>query len=322
MPTFRIQHITKYTYDRPVKENISQIRIFPIEDQRQQLISNQLQISFNPEMEFYFDYYGNMVGEFSWLLPHHELTVDSRVVVQTPDNLHEPKGSEVYIKDVLPHVERDVKLIWLSEPERIERQQTIIDLLFETDISAKPIEEIAKACNSYVFNQFQYQKGITTVETTIDEILEHKSGVCQDFAHVLLQMLRTLGIPARYVSGYICPNKSGMRGEGATHAWVEYFHPEAGWVGLDPTNNVFAGAYHVRLATGRHFTDCSPVKGAFKGLAHQQLSVFVSVGYEDGHVFENLNDVELGINESEGTEPWQDELMAKQQQQQQQQQQQ
>jgi transglutaminase-like putative cysteine protease len=176
--------------------------------------------------------------------------------------------------------------------------------------------EIANGCCAYIYQHFQYQKGITTVETTIDEILEHRSGVCQDFAHVLLQMLRTLGIPARYVSGYICPNKSGMRGEGATHAWIEYYLPGYGWVGLDPTNNVFAGPYHVRLATGRHFGDCSPVKGTFKGLAHQNLSVFVSVGYEDGHVFENLNDVQQEEMEIEGTLPWQDELIAQQQQQQ------
>jgi transglutaminase-like putative cysteine protease len=319
MPTFRIQHITKYTYDRPVKDNISQIKIFPVEDDYQQLISSDLQITFNPDVVIFNDYYGNKVGEFSWLLPHTEITIDSRIVVHTADNWEAPAPGSLRLEDVKRKVERDVKLMWLAEPERIERQQTIDDLLFEEDITQKPIEEIAVACNRYVYKHFQYQKGITTVETTIDEILDHKSGVCQDFAHVLLQMLRTVGIPSRYVSGYICPNKSGMRGEGATHAWVEYYHPEAGWVGLDPTNNVFAGPFHVRLATGRSFSDCTPVKGAFKGLAHQHLSVFVSVGYEDGHVFENLNDVEIAIVESKGTEPWQDELIAKQQQQQQQQ---
>ena len=87
-----------------------------------------------------------------------------------------------------------------------------------------------KNCSDYIFEHFNYIKGITTVETTIDEILEKKAGVCQDFAHVMLQILRTLNIPSRYVSGYICPNKSGLRGEGATHAWVEAWIPEV-WLG-------------------------------------------------------------------------------------------
>jgi transglutaminase-like putative cysteine protease len=319
MPTFSIQHITHYRYDRPVKESISQVRIFPLEDKNQELISSELQITGNPFVELSIDYFGNRVGDFSLLPPHHEMSIDSRFVVHTSENWQPPLESSTTLEQVIAATQNNLMMIWLSEPERIESQHIIEQLLFETDISRKPVVEIANACCKYIFNNFQYLKGITTVESTIDEILSHKSGVCQDFAHVLLQMLRTIGLPARYVSGYVCPNKSGMRGEGATHAWVEYYLPETGWVGLDPTNNVFAGPFHVRLATGRNFIDCSPVKGAFKGVALQTLSVFVSVGYEDGHVYENLNDVKLIEVSTEGTEPWQDDLIARQQQQQQQQ---
>jgi transglutaminase-like putative cysteine protease len=109
----------------------------------------------------------------------------------------------------------------------------------------------------------------------------------------MLQILRSLKIPSRYVSGYICPNKSGLRGEGATHAWVEAWVPRCGWAGVDPTNNVWVTNTHVKLATGRDFSDCSPVKGAFKGPANQHLTVFVSVDYEDGQIFEELNNVDL-----------------------------
>jgi len=118
---------------------------------------------------------------------------------------------------------------------------------------------------SFVFDHFSYRKGITTVESTLDEIWKIKTGVCQDFAHVLLAMLRLKDIPARYVSGYICPNKDGMRGEGATHAWVEAFIPFYGWLGIDPTNNCLVNDNHVRLAVGRNFSDCSPVKGTYRG---------------------------------------------------------
>jgi transglutaminase-like putative cysteine protease len=120
------------------------------------------------------------------------------------------------------------------------------------------------------------------VETQVDEIWKLKAGVCQDFAHILLVMLRIVGIPARYVSGYICPKNHELRGEGATHAWVEAYIPFHGWIGLDPTNNCIASDRHVRLAIGRSFTDCTPVKGTYKGSSAHTLEVSVSI--ENGTV--------------------------------------
>jgi len=151
----------------------------------------------------------------------------------------------------------------------------------ERCLNCTPFES-AKHFNKYVFDNFIYRKGITTVETTLDEIWKLKSGVCQDFAHMLLAMMRLLNIPARYVSGYICPNKNGMRGEGATHAWVEAYLPNYGWLGLDPTNNCLANESHVRLAVGKGFSDCSPVKGTYRGTSNHTLEVGVTVAYEDG----------------------------------------
>ncbi len=118
----------------------------------------------------------------------------------------------------------------------------------------------------------------------LNEIWDLKAGVCQDFAHILLLMLRLLGIPSRYVSGYVCPKDSSLRGEGATHAWAEAYIPYYGWLGIDPTNNCVVNDLHVRLAIGRNFSDCSPMKGTYKGTAKQTLEVGVSVSYEDGQV--------------------------------------
>jgi transglutaminase-like putative cysteine protease len=117
--------------------------------------------------------------------------------------------------------------------------------------------------------------------------------VCQDFAHLMLQLLRTAGIPSRYVSGYVCSNDNGLRGEGATHAWVEIYTPTQGWLGLDPTNNIWAMDNHVKLSVGRNFYDCTLVKGTFKGQGKQTLSVSVSIGYEGGRQFEGVNKVQL-----------------------------
>lgn len=130
---------------------------------------------------------------------------------------------------------------------------------------------------AYVYNNFTYQKGITSVETKTDEIWSLKAGVCQDFAHVLLVFLRMYGMPARYVSGYICPKDKEMRGEGATHAWVETHIPNYGWLGLDPTNNCLVNDQHVRLAVGRNFIDCTPVKGTYKGSGEHLLEVSVEI---------------------------------------------
>jgi transglutaminase-like putative cysteine protease len=321
MPLFQIHHITKYEYDKPVKESINQIRLMPMDDEHQQIVSFELKITGNPEVETFLDYYGNTTGEFNLLQPHTELIMDGRLVVRTSDNDPMSHLHQAAPADLAGLLENDIFLQGLAEPERIEREEELQTILADiVTEGATTVDQIALAAMAYIFQNFKYKKGITTVETTVDEILDHRSGVCQDFAHVLLQMLRMAGIPARYVSGYICPNKSGMRGEGATHAWIEYYLPGVGWKGIDPTNNVLTAGNHVKLAVGKNFDECTPVKGTFKGIAKQRLSVYVSVGYEDGHVFEEINRVNMQTHRQDGTEPWQDDYLAQLQQQQQQQQ--
>jgi transglutaminase-like putative cysteine protease len=190
-------------------------------------------------------------------------------------------------------------MLELSRPDYIQSRSQIDEIAQKIYSPDDSVAITIKNCSDYIFEHFKYIKGITNIETTIDEILEKKAGVCQDFAHIMLQILRSLKIPSRYVSGYICPNRQGLRGEGATHAWVEALIPRSGWAGIDPTNNVWVTNTHVKLATGRDFADCSPVRGSFKGLANQHLSVFVSVDYEDGQIVEELNKVEM----KRGNEP-------------------
>jgi len=165
--------------------------------------------------------------------------------------------------------------------ENFEYEAEILNVINNlVDRSLSPFDT-AQVLSKYVYENFEYRKGITTVETAADEIWKIKAGVCQDFAHILLVMLRMVGVPARYVSGYICPKDQELRGEGATHAWVEVCVPFYGWIGLDPTNNCIASDRHVRLAIGRHFTDCTPVKGTYKGSSEHTLEVSVSIGNGD-----------------------------------------
>lgn len=292
MPIFTIQHITKYQYDRPVKESVNEIKIYPYVDAHQEILQHDIFITGNPEVFISYDYWNNKKGSFNLLPPHKELVIDSRLKIKTAD--WTTKAIPGSLPDSLPTVaEQDMHLLSLSTATPILAEaeiQRYAAAIFHQD---KQVAMIIKDCCEFVYTHFTYIKGITTIESSVDEILEKKAGVCQDFAHVMLEILRRMNIPARYVSGYICPNKNGMRGEGATHAWVEAYVPAYGWLGVDPTNNVVVTQHHVKLAVGRDFNDCSPVKGTFKGPAQQSLSVYVSVGYEDGAKFEELNDVYL-----------------------------
>lgn len=294
MPVFQIQHITKYKYDRPVRESANQIKIFSFNKPGQEILSHEIVISEEPSVNKFNDYWGNTVGFFTVPQAHEELIIDSRLIAKTSpicleEQLSTPKDRDLLKEETFS----SILLPDLARMEKIRSQEKIQLILDHISIDNCSPLEAAMRYSRFIFEQFKYVKGITNVETTIDEILEFRSGVCQDFAHVLLQLLRTVGIPSRYVSGYICPNKNGMRGEGATHAWVDAYIPNMGWIGIDPTNNCFAHEHHIQLAVGRDFSDCTPVKGTFKGPANHELMVYVSVGYEDGTIFEDENEVTM-----------------------------
>lgn len=293
MAVFKIVHSTKYQYNWPIKESINEIRLFPYNFENQDVLKFELNITNNPNVDISQDRYGNRVGNFNTLEVHSEMAIESRMIVRVNHSLKIPEIDTTTIQDLAVEKEKSIDLLRLSYPEAIEKQNKIIAILNKIKYQDKPVIEIARLCNQYIYSNFSYTKGITNIETTLDEVLQHKKGVCQDFALILLQLLRTAGIPSRYVSGYVCPNKSGLRGEGATHAWVEIYTPTQGWLGIDPTNNIWTMDNHIKLSVGRNFTDCSPVKGTFKGLAKQKLSVSVSVEYEDGRQFEEVNEVQL-----------------------------
>ncbi len=293
MATFKIVHITKYQYNWPIKESINEIRLFPHNFDNQEVLQHQLLITTNPSVEISTDFYGNSVGNFNILKAHNEMIIESRMLVKVNHSLKIPEIDTTTVQDLEIEQTKNSSLLRLCAPDVITNQKKIDSYLKKINAATIPVIAIAQKCSEYIFKNFTYTKGITNIETTVDEILVHKKGVCQDFAHVLLQFLRTAGIPSRYVSGYICPNASGFRGEGATHAWVEFYTPTQGWLGIDPTNNIWTMENHVKLSVGRDFNECTPVKGTFKGIAKQTLSVSVSIGYEDGRHFEEVNDVKL-----------------------------
>lgn len=313
MPVFKIHHITKYEYEKPVTESVNEIRIFPYQSNSQEVLQHDLNITDHPELQVFNDYWGNKTGLFSILHSHKQLVIESKLIVRTtlPSQLQVNFHSS--FDELKLEINTNLLLLELTRPDAIENQSLLENICAQVHQPSKGVATVVERSSEYIFKNFKYTKGITTIESTVDEILQHQGGVCQDFAHVLLQILRTLNIPCRYVSGYICPNKNGMRGEGATHAWVEAWIPKFGWAGIDPTNNVWVTNNHVKLAVGRNFTDCSPVKGTFKGPARQELFVLVSVGYEDGQFFEETNRVKMDKQAITEPEPMIDQSFAAQQ---------
>lgn len=312
MPVFNIHHITRYEYEKPVKESVNEIRLFGLNCPDQEVLQQDIHITHQPDIQIYKDYYGNKVGLFSIPTAHVSLQIESKILVRTIINNLNPLDATADFDALNMDVADHISLLECSQYEAISKQSEIHEIADEVSRNEIRIAKIIENASNYVFSNFVYKKGITNIFTTVDEILAHKSGVCQDFAHVLLQILRTLNIPARYVSGYICANSNGMRGQGATHAWVEAWIPGLGWTGIDPTNKLWVNHHHVKLSVGRSFSDCTPAKGIYKGQARQNLSVYVSVGYEDGLTYEDTNMVLL---ETESFSPIQTaDYMASQQQ--------
>ncbi|MBS1665817.1 MAG: transglutaminase family protein [Bacteroidetes bacterium] len=283
MPRFKIHHLTKYTYLSPVRDSANQILLYPFNDSYQEVVKHELNITGEPHVDVYHDYYGNEVGSFMNSQPHDELVIDLLTEVIThphPEAKDDRPVAEQWAE--IQNISTQYPYIDFLKPENFNAHQDLAASVESMgSVSCTPLQA-AKKMSGFIFENFNYIKGITSVETTLDEVWKLKAGVCQDFAHVLLEMLKTIKIPARYVSGYICPNKTGLRGEGATHAWVEAYIPFYGWLGLDPTNNCIVDDLHVRLAIGRSFNDCSPVRGTYKGTSTHSLEVGVAVSYEDG----------------------------------------
>jgi transglutaminase-like putative cysteine protease len=292
MPEFKIHHVTKYTYESPVRDSANQIILYPFDDEFQEVVKHQIKITGDPHVDTHVDYYGNQIGSFTHIEPHITLEISSKIWVTTKHRLFpmDDMFADQQWAD-LQNLRYQVPFIDFLRQEYFEGLAEMQSLV-EKHSNETPYKTAVRYCK-YVYENFEYIKGVTTVETTLDEIWKIKAGVCQDFAHILMEMLRVVNIPARYVSGYICTSKStSMRGEGATHAWVEAYIPNYGWLGLDPTNNIIANENHVRLAVGRNFTDCTPVKGVYKGASGHTLEVTVSVGTDDEpeeHDYENVH---------------------------------
>lgn len=278
-----VRHVTRYHYAAPVRESLMEVWMQPRKTPRQRLASFDLELEPAAQVFSYADPFGNAVYHFDVPQPHEQLTITARSVVETqsPDPLPAAldlgewdrlKSDQVLGDsfDFLRHqgfcVETDALRSFVSEHG--------LDRLRDRD----PLTAVRRLSET-IYDAFDYEPGVTDAESPIDLALSARRGVCQDFAHVMITICRSWGVPARYVSGYLFTDREGgdRSDPDASHAWVEVFLPSTRWIGLDPTNNTLAGERHISAAIGRDYADVPPSRGVYKGEAESQLAVGVNV---------------------------------------------
>ncbi|HEX2646806.1 MAG TPA: transglutaminase family protein [Candidatus Dormibacteraeota bacterium] len=259
-----IVHSTRYRYTGPIAETVMEVRLRPMDGNGQRCRDFQLELSHGIEPRSYVDGYGNHVHYFNLVRPHSGVAVVSRSVVETGLPRDDDPGEEL-VQDFL-RFRSPVKDV--DGVRDLARRHPVADASSAGSV-AKALDELTLA----ISRDFNYDKTVTNVYSAVDDVLSLRAGVCQDFAHLLIAVARAMGVPARYVSGYI--HSPGERATTASHAWAEAWIPGEGWVGFDATHPVRTTEHHVRLAVGRDYTDAAPTRGVYVGSASGSMSISV-----------------------------------------------
>lgn len=285
---YRIVHTTSYAYSEPASLSQNELFLTPRVTGRQQVL--QTNLSFNPQPQYLnkrFDYFGNIAHVFMVEQPHTELSLTATCMVRTGRASFVDPATTISWENAVQQLQAHTSF------DDLEAYQFIFPspmIFFDDAIKAygslsfppgMPVLQGALDLIRRVFREFAYDKESSNVETPVDEVLANKRGVCQDFSHLTIACLRSLGLAARYVSGYLetlpPPGKPKMVGADASHAWVSLYVPGVGWIDLDPTNNLIPGDMHIILAWGRDYSDVAPVKGVVMGGGVHTLNVEVDV---------------------------------------------
>jgi transglutaminase-like putative cysteine protease len=280
---YAIRHFTRYRYSRFVWQSMMEVRMHPRSEGNQRCFVFQLSVNPRARIFGYTDFYGNLVHHFDLPSRHGQLTIIADALVDI--------DAQPSIPDVMEYEG------WQQLEELVEKKD-YWDMLMPSHFarSSPELEQLAgeigaterkgrsplaflRDIASGVHRSFSYVKRSTTVNSPIEGALRSRQGVCQDFAHIMIALVRNARIPCRYVSGYLYRNSENAHpsADGATHAWVEALLPGIGWVGFDPTTNRLASENHIRTAIGRDYADVPPTMGMMKGKADTQMQVRVRV---------------------------------------------
>ena len=278
---FRIRHATRFVYQAPAYESHNEIRLRPVDGLGQRVLAFDLRVEPDASIFEFRDYFGNRVHSISIYPPHDGLEIVTNALVErSPDFGGRPVevAFDRYLADdetrtrencefltasrYVPFSERLRRFFWMARPRRNE-----------------DVAEYVMRTVCFIRDQFGYDTNTTHVHSSLDEILNSGGGVCQDFAHLALGVLRLAGVPSRYVSGYMAPVTGiDTSEEQASHAWIEALLPGSGWVGFDPTHRCRTDIRHIRIAIGRDYADASPIRGVYRSDASQNtMSVELEV---------------------------------------------
>lgn len=278
---YRIRHLTRFRYSEPVSESIMEVRMHPRTEARQRCLDFQLAVTPKANIHTYRDFIGNSVHHFDIPGAHSQLQIMAESVVEMKPWPENPDSLPASSWDELDHASETGDFWEMLLPSRFCRTTPALTKAVEEFGATRRDDPLSlmREISSRMFETFEYNPKSTNVDSPIDEALTQRRGVCQDFAHIFISIARPLGIPSRYVSGYLHHRKqdNDRSDDGATHAWVECWLPGLGWAGFDPTNNLLAGERHIRTAIGRDYADVPPTRGVLKGAAQTQLTVAVEV---------------------------------------------
>lgn len=290
---FTVTHTTKYQYNAPVSycHNIGTLR--PRKSKGQELLDYKIQIVPGPtEITERVDYFGNYITRFSIQAEHKVLKVTTKSKVlrdyaQYHDSFHSAVCKAITMTEALQQLKG-------MDPEVLDAKQYLLESIFirKTDKAIKAYAAVSFQDNRSVFEaayelmqriytDFDFDAEFSTISTPIEEVMQEKRGVCQDFAQIAIACIRSVGLPARYISGYIetlpPPGKTKLVGADASHAWFSIFIPGFGWVDFDPTNNMIPKDQHIVVGWGRDYYDVPPLKGVVYGSGQSKLSVSVDI---------------------------------------------
>jgi transglutaminase-like putative cysteine protease len=262
----RIEHTTLFSYSEQVTESVAELRLRPAAVDGQSVHSFNLSVAPRTPTRRYTDRFGNDVRYFNVLAPLTHLTVTSTSEVSTAAYYGATPGA------LSPIDQFD----FLAPTHFAPISPALREFAGGHRVPNNP-RETAQRLMAAIHAQFVYEPGATTVYTSSEQALALKRGVCQDFAHTLISLCRICEIPARYVSGYLYSPRVATRDDAASHAWVDIFIDDTGWIALDPTHNCAQNESYVRLGVGRDYGDVPPTRGTFKGAAKEVLDVKVNV---------------------------------------------
>lgn len=280
MMRLRIEHATGFAYPGDVTASYNEARMLPVSTENQFVLSSSLDIEPSSSVNQYVDYFGTRVASFDVLSGHTALSITSRSLVEVrPRPLERP---EVSWDDLATEVQRSISTVeMLAQSPRTAPHPEVAELARTIAAQHDNPGLAAHAIAVAVGDSVEYVYGATGVQSTAAEAWEQRSGVCQDMAHITLGALREVGIPARYVSGYLHPDPDAQVGVavvGESHAWVEWFAGD--WIGFDPTNNIEIGERHVLVGRGRDYNDVPPLRGVYAGTFKSDLHVKVTITRE------------------------------------------